>query len=151
LPGEESRTDEVDEADVAISFLAAFFPTTVLTDAGPFLTVPNDVWPLVAVIAFEALAFCIVELVAFPVESALRLFVVAFFVWPTAFVLFAGFAFVALTLDLLVFVPFVTVFAFPFVAFFGVMFDRTEAFFVAAFFFGLDLATTLAFFGLAFG
>ena len=147
MPGEESRADEVDEADVAVSFLAAFFPTAVLIDAGPFLTAPTDVWP----IALEALAFCIFELVAFPVEPALRLFVVAFFVWPTGFVVFADFAFVALTLDLLVFVPFVTVFAFPFVAFFGVMFDRTEAFFVAAFFFGLDLATTLAFFGLAFG
>jgi hypothetical protein len=59
---------------------------------------------------------------------------------------------VVLALVLIVFVPFVTVFDFPFAAFFlGVIFDRAEAFFVTAFFFGLDVAPTLAFLGLALG
>lgn len=150
LPCGLSRTDEVDDADVAVSFFVAFFPIDALSGDTPFFTVLTGFLPLAAVAALGILtALVTFELLAFPVEPVLRLFVVAFVAFPTAFVFFAGLPFLALTFDLLVFVPFATVFAFPFAAFFGVIFGRTEAFLVAPFFFGLDLAATLAFFGLA--
>ena len=59
-----------------------------------------------------------------------------------------GLDFLVLVFGFVVFVAFDNVFALPFAAFFGVIFDR-ERTFVALFDFGFDLAPALAFLGLA--